>query len=235
MTDHANTIARQPLAAFAAGDKSHAFRAASRHSLRVRLLRATMIGGAAALTLGIALVTIFNPFHREIAGVSIDSTSIDGTKVTMANPRLSGYHKDGRPFTITASAAVQDIKTPTIFELHDLKAQLTMDDQSVTSVTAATGVYDSVTEMMHLTSAVRIDGSTGLQVRAQDAQVAFKTSAVVTDKPVSVAMRGSTIDADSMRVADGGHDVTFEGHVHSVMVPGGDTAAADPAGTSVTP
>ena len=231
MTDHADTIASAPLASFVVGDKSQAFRLANRHSRRVRRLRVLMVGGAAALVLGIAVVTVVDPFHRALPGVSIESTSIEGTKVTMANPRLSGYHKDGRPFTITAAAAVQDIKAPTIFELRDLKAQLTMDDKSVTSVTAATGIYDSVTEIMKLTSAVRIDGASGLQVRAQDAEVTFKTSAVVTDRPVTVAMRGSTIDAETMRVADGGRQVTFAGHVHSVLVPADTGEAPSPTGT----
>ncbi len=218
MTDHAKSLTRLPLSSFAATDKTRAFRAASRHSVRVKVLRFATLAGALALGGGIVLFTVFNPF-RGVDGVSIESASLSGTKVTMANPRLSGYHKDGRPYTITASSAVQDIKLPTIFELHDLQAQLTMGDKSLTKVSAATGVYDSASESMDLTSAVHIVGDTGLDVHAQDAKVSFKTSTVTTDKPVTVVMRGSTVDADRMQAVDGGRHVTFEGHVHSTMVP----------------
>ena len=226
MMDYASPTAGDHLASFAAGDKTQAFRRAARHSSHVRLMRKATFGGAVALVLGIILFTAFDPFHRGVAGVSIDGASIDGTKVTMANPRLSGYRKDGRPFTITASAAVQDIKAPTLFELHELKAQLTMADQSVTSVTAATGLYNSTGETMNLTSAVRIVGGSGLDVHTQDAQVDFKANTVATDKPVSVVMREGTIDADAMHVVDGGRQVTFEGHVHSLMHPGEQAMAA---------
>lgn len=228
MTDHASSLPVRPMAIDAA-----AFRRASRHSRHVRLLRFVLMAGVVLLVGGIAVVTFVDPFHAHIEGVSIDGASLAGTKVTMANPKLSGYHKDGRPYDISASSAVQDIKTPTMFELHDLKARLTMGDKSVTSMSSDLGTYSSTEEVMVLTSAVHIVSDSGLDMHTQDARVEFKTSAVATDNPVVVTMRGNSVDADRMRVIDGGKQVTFEGHVHSVVLPGQQVAASDaptPAG-----
>lgn len=218
MTNPTESMTGSSLAAFAVRDKSKAFRAASRHSRRVKVLRRATIGGAAAFVAAIVFFTLFNPFGGAVHGVSIEGASLSGTKVTMANPRLSGYHKDGRPYTITASSAVQDIKVPTVFELHDMQAQLMQADKSMTTLTAATGVYNSAEETMQLTSAVHIVGTSGLDMHAQDARIGFKTSTVTTDKPVTVVLRGNSVAADRMQAVDGGQHVTFEGHVHSVVV-----------------
>ncbi len=221
MTDATSLDAPLPFStAIGAIDKAGAFRAAARHSRHVKLLRRLLVGGAVAGVAGMVLFT-FNPFGRLVpAGVSVEHVGLDGTKVTMSHPKLSGYRNDGRPYEIIASEAVQDLKVPTRFELHDMDARLTMQDSTVTHVTSAAGTYDSKLDQMELTSQVQITSDGGLSVRAQDAHVEFRAGSVVTPHPVSVAMRGDTIDADSMRMIDNGRQVTFEGHVRTTFLPG---------------
>ena len=231
MTD---SIIQVPLpgAAKSATDKARAFRAAARHTSRVRLLRRLILSGAVALVVGVVAFAIFDPFHKVVPGVSIDSVGLDGTKVTMSHPRLSGYRNDGRPYEILAASAVQDIKAPTKFELHEMSAHLTMLDNTVTHVTAASGRYDSSHDLLDLDSEVHITSDSGLDLKTQDAHVEFKGGSVVTHNPVTVAMRGNTITADSMRMTDGGRQITFEGHVKTLFVPGEATPA--PAKDQVT-
>lgn len=225
-----------PFSTAGAADKSGAFRAAARHSRHVRLMRRLLVGGGLAGVAGLALYT-FDPFGGVIpAGVSVASVGLDGTRVTMSHPRLSGYRNDGRPYQITASEAVQDLKTPTRFELHDMDARLTMQDSTVTHLTSAAGTYDSKQDLMDLTSQVLISSDAGLDVRAQDAHVEFRSGSVVTRNPVSVAMRGNTIAADGMRMVDNGRQVTFEGHVRTTFAPADDaTPAAVPQAAAPAP
>lgn len=220
-----------PFSTALAADKAGAFRAAARHSRRVRLLRRLLVGGAVGGVALTVLLAVYDPFGAVLpAGVSVASVGLDGTKVTMAHPKLSGYRTDGRPFAITASEAVQDLKVPTRFELHDMDARLTMADSTTTHLTSAAGTYDSKGDLMDLTSPVVISSDAGLDVRAQDAHVEFRSGSVVTRNPVTVAMRGNTIAADSMRMVDGGRQVSFEGHVRSTFQPGDAVARpADPA------
>ncbi len=229
MTDTTLPSAPFPFQAAGAAGKAGAFRAAARHSRRVRLLRRLLVGGALAGLAAVAVVTL-NPFGAALpTGASVAGVSLDGTKVTMSRPKLSGYRSDGRPYEITASAAVQDLKSPTRFELHDMDARLTMEDGTVTHLTSATGTYDSKLDLMDLTSDVVISGGSGLDVHARDARVEFKVGSVVTANPVAVAMRGGTVAADGMHMIDNGRQVTFEGHVHSTFLPGAAEPAAAPA------
>lgn len=228
MTDGTSLHAPLPFPTAGAAGKAGAFRAAARHSRHVRLMRRLLVGGGIAGVAGLVLFT-FNPFGRAVpAGVSVASVGLDGTKVTMSHPKLSGYRNDGRPYAITASEAVQDLKTPTRFELHDMDARLTMQDSTMTHVTSASGTYDSKLDLMDLTTQVVISSDGGLDVHAQDARVEFKSGSVVTRNPVTVAMRGNTVAADGMRMIDNGRQVTFEGHVRTTFLPG--AAAAEPAG-----
>lgn len=221
---------RQRLAFATVGSKAGAFRAARRHSILVKTLRGILFAGAVVLLPGILIVKIADPFHG-VPGVSVDGGTVDGTKIIMSRPKLAGYHNDGRPYEITASSAVQDIKVPNLFELHDMDAHLTMLDKTTTHLTAASGSYDSKRETLALTSQVRISSDSGLEMRTEDAHVEFKSETLATDKPVSVAMRGNTIEADTMRMLGGGKQVTFEGHVRTMLLPGSDATVASPAAT----
>jgi lipopolysaccharide export system protein LptC len=219
MTDTAVPSAPGSFVATGPTDKTQAFRVAKRHTRHVRLMRWLIVTTAVGLIGGVAVFAIFDPLGRIPAGVSVQSIGVEGTKVMMARPKLAGFRNDGRPYEIMASSAVQDLKVPTIFTLHDMDAHLTMSDKAVTHVTASIGTYDSTKEIMNLTSEVHISSDSGLDMKASDARVEFKSGSVVTDNPVNVAMRGSTITADTMRMSDGFKRVTFLGHVQTVFIP----------------
>ena len=219
MTDHVSPS----IPVFAARevfDKTRAILAARRHSRRVKALRWTIVLGVILVTLGVVVVAVYDPFKAAIPGLSVDHVALDGTRVTMAHPKLAGYRTDGRPYEIVAVSAVQDLKAPTIFDLHDMDARLTSQDKSITHLTAATGTFDSTREIMDLTSAVRIASDAGLDMHAADAHIDLKSGSVVTSNPVTVVMRGNTVQADSLRIVDSGKQVTFEGHVRSMLMPG---------------
>ena len=43
-------------------------------------------------------VAIFNPFAAKLSGLQFSSIGIDGTKVTIVRPKLSGFRGDGQPY-----------------------------------------------------------------------------------------------------------------------------------------
>jgi lipopolysaccharide export system protein LptC len=235
MTDSVSPYMSLPFVTAEVADKTRAFRAARRHSLHVRLLRWFMFGGALLIIALVLVIAIFDPFRKIVPGLSVDTTSLDGTRVTMSHPKLAGYHNDGRPYVISAASAVQDIKVPNIFELHDMDAHLTMLDKTQTHVTAATGSYNSTLDTMELTSQVHLSSDSGLELQAKDAHVEFKTGSMVTKNSVILTMRGNRVEADSMQMADSGKQVTFEGHVHTLLLPQSDAAPAQAASPAPTP
>lgn len=217
MTDSVLLPGPSRLSTVVAHDKTEAFQRAARHSLRVRRLRVAILLGAVALILAVVIFAFFDPFRASLpANVSIDSAGLNGTTVTMAHPKMSGYRKDGRPYDFTAESAVQNLKTPSVLQLNTLDAHVAMTD-GVAHVTADVGVYDTTKEIMDLKGDIHITSQTGADIRMKSAHVEFTGGNVSSQEAVTVSMPTGTVTSDAMHMVGNGADVTFVGHVHSVM------------------
>ena len=203
----------------AAGPRVDAFRVAGRHTARVRLLRRLVLSGAVVGSMAVIAFAFFNPFRALIPGVTVDGVGLSGSRVTMQHPKLTGFRSDGRPYDLLASSAVQDARTPSLLELHDIDAHVTMADQSVVHIVSESGLYDSSKETMQLKSAIHLTNDKGLDAHLQSAFIAFKTGLVDTHEPLTVVMSTGTVTADSMHMTDNGAHVIFEGHVRTTVTP----------------
>ena len=132
-------------------DAERAFHAARRHSRLVRILRIAVPASVAVGVIIIALITYFNPL-RMLARlpINIDNLVVSGTKVTMEQPRLSGFTRDARAYELTADTAAQDMTKPDIVELRNIRAKVEMQDKSSMEMTAVTGIYDAKGETLKL-------------------------------------------------------------------------------------
>jgi len=194
-----------------------AFAAARRHSRLVRFLRVAspigLIGGVAVLVLG----ALFNPFREAPGELSIGSLSVDGAKITMGRPKLTGVRRDGRAYVVNAAKAIQDVTHPTSVELHEIDGDLGMAANETMHVTAAVGFYDSTRQTLDLTQDVRIHNA-DYDVSMASANVDFKNGVYKSDQPVTVVMsNGTTISGDSALARNNGEELTFDGHVRSLF------------------
>ena len=196
-----------------------AFAAAARHSALVRFLRVALLGGAlatVALLLGIGL---FDPFGRLAGGVSIASIGIDGTKVIMEHPKLSGFRKDGRPYLINAQRAIQDALHPTLVELHGIDGDIAMAGNGVAHMTADLGLYDTAKEHMDVSHNVRLK-SPQYDVRLKSASIDFKSGVYISKEPVTIVTNsGMTLAGDAISATDNGRELTIEGQVKTMIPP----------------
>jgi lipopolysaccharide export system protein LptC len=211
----------------AAAPRRRAYAAARRHSARVRLLKIVIPAGAALGAIVVGAVVFLDPFRR-MDGVTMGPLSVSGTKITMENPRLTGYRQDDRPYEVTASAAMQDVRRPALVELKDMRGRLATDAAGGTArLEAATGVFDTQKEQLELKDDVRVRTDAGQDVVLTSASVDFKAGTVVSREPVTVAVPGGSIRADALNVSDGGKVIVFEGRVRSEFrSPEGDQAPA---------
>lgn len=230
---HAETLAARPasgprLVVLAPpSDREGAFVAAKRRSRRVRVLRKAILAGALGTVAAMIVIAFFNPFAAKVGSLSFSNLSVDGSKITMARPKLSGFRSDGQPYSLTAERALQDIKQPTVVELQKLSGEIGMTGGDTTRVTADSGVYDSVTEKMRLSSNVRI-GSSHFDVLLRSAAIDFKTGVYQSDEPVEVHVgEGTTIAGDRATARDNGRELIFEGHVRTKIVPQPEAAGAE--------
>ena len=217
-----NPVEAQPnggQAVAAARTRAHA--RAVRNSGRVRALR-RLIPLAAGGAVAALLAYLFNPFGAALPGVSVGPVTLSGTKVRMESPRLSGFRKGTRGYEVTADAALQDVRKPSLIELERMRGHITTDDQGgIARLSAASGLFDTAREALDLKTDIRIWTDRGEEARLRSAAVAFKTGSVTSTEPVSVTTPRGTVAADGLDVVENGRRISFIGNVR-VVVTGGD-------------
>lgn len=198
--------------------RTRAHARARSHSSHVLALRRIIPLAAGTAVLALAVVTLFNPFGSSLPDVSMGQVSLSGSKVKMENPRLSGFRKGDRGYEVTATAAFQDARKPSVIELQAMKGQLNTDDKGgLLHLEAAAGVFDSSRESLNLDRDIRLWTDKGEEVRLKTAAVDFKAGSVKSSDTVTVSMPSGTIVADSLEVIDSGHVISFVGNVHTVL------------------
>lgn len=193
------------------------FRAARIHSARVRILRIALPGLGVLIALVFAgyswLMTGSNaPFEAAEVGI------VDG-KLVMANPNLTGYTKDNRPYRITANRAIQDFGNLERIALEGIKASLPIEDGGVAQVQADSGVFDNAANALTIDSPVTIVTDDGLKVMLGDALIDIAAGSLRTDKQVDIDLARSRISAGSLSVEDNGKILVFDSKVRMTLVP----------------
>ncbi|KQT78159.1 hypothetical protein [Methylobacterium sp. Leaf466] len=214
--------------------RTRAHARARNHSARVRRLR-VLIPAAAILSLGsLAAVTLFNPFGHIAPGVTIGPVSLSGTKVKMESPRLSGYRKGTRGYEVTADAALQDVRKPTLIELQAMKGRLDTDDKGgLAHIEAATGLFDTAKESLTLDRDIRLWTDKGEEVWLKSAAVDFKTGSIASHETVTVTVPSGSVVADSLDVVDNGRVISFVGNVRTEFHAAEAPRKADAAGLRI--
>ena len=185
--------------------------------------------GIAVLLLGVAAINYMPPIGGFRLPGELGQLVIHGTKITMQQPRLTGYTVDSRAYEFSADAAAQDITKPNLVELHQLHAKMEMQDNSTVEMSAMSGVYDVKTEMLKLNENIQLVSSTGYQGRLSEATIDVRKGDVVSDKPVWVKMLDGELNAKRLDIADKGSVLRFT-DVSMTLLPGkrtsGDAATA---------
>lgn len=209
--------------------RNAAFRDADRHSARVRFLRRAILVGSFGGIVALVVIGVFNPFSRLPKNISVDHAGLDGTRITMEAPKLSGYRQDGRPYEVHAAAGVQDIRKPSIFELHEIDGRFTLTDSSVAHLESASGTFDNARNFMIFPGRVQITTNSGYDIRMQSAEMDVKAGTMTSNDPVIVRMTNGTIAANRLSMTGGGQSITFDGDVRSTFAPSATTGASDGA------
>jgi lipopolysaccharide export system protein LptC len=198
------------------------FKEAHRHSARVKVLRRAAIAGSVlAITLILAAVLV-NPLRHMPVDISIGRVGLDGIKITVDFPKISGVQNNGRPFEIKARSGIQNVTVPNVIELMNIESSIGAAESSTTWVSAAHGVYNSSNDKLTLEGDVRIKSSTGYDIWLRTARVDFKSGGLVSEEPVKVVLEGGAIEAKALDVSDNGHKVSFGGEVSSTIDAGGE-------------
>jgi lipopolysaccharide export system protein LptC len=201
------------------GDGARAFQAARRHSRVVRFLRIATPLVVVLGFIGIFLVTYLNPL-RMLAKlpINVGDLVVSGTKITMEQPRLSGFTPDARAYELSADAAKQDLTKPDLIELRNIRAKVQMQDKSTMEMTAAAGIYDSKAETLKLDQNIVLSSTTGYRGQLSEALIDIRKGYVVSERPVAVEMLQGTLKANRLEIVDSGDLVRFDGGVNMTLM-----------------
>jgi lipopolysaccharide export system protein LptC len=198
------------------GDSERAFRAARRHSALVRFLRIALPLLIVSATVGIILKTYLNPLFNPLPA-QVGKVVLSGTKITMDHPRIAGFTHDARPYALTAETAIQDLKKPDAVELHNVKADVQMQDLGKVQLTSPLGFYDTKKEILKLGQNILITSSKGYEGRLQDATVDISSGHVTSVHPVEMKMLQGTLDANRMEIVNSGDLIKFDHGVRMTL------------------
>jgi lipopolysaccharide export system protein LptC len=204
-----------------------AFTEARRHSGRVRLLKFALPAAALAMIVAFAA----RSWLAAPGGLPVDigALAIEGGRLVMSDPRLDGVTgSHGRPYSMTAARAVQDIGVSGRIDLQGIDARLPVDESGWMTVTAPSGVFDRDANRLDIDSELTMTGDNGLKAVLQSAVLDIAAGSLDTADPVDITLEGAHISADSMAVRDRGAVLIFENRVR-MRIEGGrlSGAAAD--------
>lgn len=184
------------------------YRRALRHSGRVRLLRTCLLGAIVVVLVGLVVDNYLPSVALQLPG-EIGGVVIQGSKLIMQKPRLTGYTSDGRAYQFNAEAAAQDITKPDLVQLEQIHSKMAMADKSTVDLWADAGVYDMKGDMLTLNNNIRLVSSTGYQARLSQAVVDMHKGNVVSDSPVWVKLLDGWLDAKRLEITDNGDVLRF--------------------------
>src|SRR5689334_791716 len=155
-------------------DVDRAVRSAGRHSIFVR---ATRVGLPVVVVVGLAALVGFTYFKptQVLEKVPVGGKlAVQGSKITMELPRIVGLTRDNRAYELHAETAVQDIASPDVVELQNLRARLEMQDKDVVNVTANSGTYNTKGDKVVLRDQVVVTSQQGYKAVLKEAAIEMK-------------------------------------------------------------
>lgn len=195
-----------------------AFGQAEKHSRRVRRLKIILPLAAVAMIVGFAGYAYVSTPANVAANVSVSSSISEG-KLVMANPKLEGFTKDGRPYSMTAARAVQAFDQQGVINLEGIEGKMPVEGENWATVVAASGLYDRGANTLKLDSDITVTTTSGMVGKFHSAFLDIDKGTMETIEPVDIQSSGSNILADSMSLLDNGKLIVFDRRVRMTINP----------------
>lgn len=189
---------------------------ARRHTFLVRALRFGLPAAAVAIVVGGMIVTW--AARRLPENVSVTAATIDSRGIVMQDPRMSGFDRNNRPYSMVAERAIQQLGNGLV-DLEKIKANVAVSESSTADIVAAKGAFDQAGQKLQLSDDVRVRTSDGMTVSLRSADIDLKTGSLAGRGPVEIVSDERTITAGSIAVRDGGKGLSFGERVRMTIHP----------------
>jgi lipopolysaccharide export system protein LptC len=195
------------------------FAARSRHSRYVTVLKILLPSIAVGLIL---LLVVWSQMSLDEKRFRIGLTDLAPEEVNalnVVNARYEGIDKKDRPFTVTASRAVQVDDDSEIIDLTDPRADITLTDGAWIAVSASTGRFVRKDDKLDLRGSVSLFHDEGFEFHAETVSINLEESTAVSHDPVEGQGPDGHVTAQGMEVQQGGDRILLTGRSKLVLYP----------------
>lgn len=182
------------------------------HDRKVKFLAIVLPGLVGVVT---AAMVVGPLFARGEISFLLDRTKVAMTKerVRVADAMYRGEDNQGRPFTVTASNAVQVSAKEPVIRLDRLAARILLSDGPA-ELTARSGAYNFETEQVSSESPVTFSAADGYRMTTRNIVVDLKTRRASGSGGVSGTIPSGTFSADRLSADLDSRVLTLDGNVH---------------------
>jgi lipopolysaccharide export system protein LptC len=201
----------------AANSRAEAFGRAERHSRRVRRLKVALPLLAILLAAGFVGYSFLST--PPSVAIQTEGQAFAEGKLVMNSPKLEGFTKDGRPYSVNATRAIQDFDKQDIVNLDGIDAKMPVEADNWAKVEAVSGIYDRTANTLDVPTDILVTTTDGMVAKLKSAFLDINGGSLKSATPVDIQSHGSRITADSMAVLENGKRVVFETRVRVFIDP----------------
>lgn len=200
-----------------ARDRDAAFARAQRHSRRVSVLKRVLPLSAGILAVAFAAYS-YSVTPGSVS-INVAESAISDGRLVMASPKLEGFTRENKPYSMSAVRAFQDLTNTGLIELEDISAKLPFDNDTVVTLNSPGGMYNRDANTLDIKSSLSVKTSDGMSADLKSAFIDIATGSVRTKEPVDIKLKGTRVQADSMTIEDRGKRMVFDKRVRMVIEP----------------
>ena len=178
--------------------------------------------GLPALVGVIAALMVITPLGpRGEVSFLLDRNKVSTTanRLVVDNAVYRGEDGKGRPFSLSAGAAVQHSVTVPVVQMRDLVGRILLDEGPA-QITAELGSYNYNTQQVAVDSEVKVVAADGYRMNTRGVSVDLDKKTMVGSGGVEGATPAGTFSADSMQADLNARTVALQGRARLHMIPG---------------
>ena len=191
--------------------------AADGYTRFVVLLKRALPAFGGALLLLIAAWPRLSPL---LDSVRLGFAAIDlreARELKMLNPRYAGTDRLNRPFVVTAAVGRQVPNHDNLMSLEKPRGEMIVHGGAKVVVTAATGIYQSQTQLLDLFDDVTITHQDGTRFVTHSAHADFSDNTAEGHDPIEGHGPSGDIWGQGFRILDQGDTIIFTGRSHALL------------------
>lgn len=174
-----------------------------------------LVGVIAALM----VVTPLGPRGEVSFLLDRNKVSTTANRLVVDNAVYRGEDGKGRPFSLSAGAAVQHSVAQPVVQMRDLVGRILLDDGPA-QITAELGSYNYNTEQVAVDSEVKFVAADGYRMATRGVSVDLDKKTMVGSGGVAGVTPAGTFSADTMQADLAARTVALQGRARLHMVPG---------------